>query len=118
MSDQSPIAGPGGSTSAVDKIIHVARSRLAELQPLLEEVERLREVLAATEVLPEPTHIPARKARILAIVDDNPGITVAEIADGYGMKRSVVASSISRLKRSGEIVSQGGGIRLPRSGSA
>ncbi len=117
MSDQSAIARPDGSTSAIDRIIEEARSRLAELQPLLEEVGRLREVLAAAEMLPEPTHIPARKARILAIVDENPGITVAEIADGYGMKRSVVASSISRLKRSGEIVSQGGGVRLPRSGS-
>jgi DNA-binding MarR family transcriptional regulator len=118
VTEQSEIAGPDGSTSAVDRIVEVARSRLTELQPLLEEVGRLREVLAATETLPGPTHIPARKARILAIVDDNPGITVAEIADGYGMKRSVVASSISRLKRSGEIVSQGGGVRLPRSGSA
>lgn len=123
------------SPAAIGKIVEEARERLLELQPFLEEAERLAAVLAALDpeaqrpptggangaspmdgsVAPRETaHVPARKARILAIVADHPGITAAEIADRYGMKRTVVASSISRLKRSGEIVAQDGGVRLPK----
>jgi hypothetical protein len=95
-----------------------ARRRLAELAPLLEEAERLRAVVGAIERGDaegpggEAEHVPVRKARILAIIAANPGISVAEIAERYGMKRTVVASSVSRLKRSGEIVARGGGVRL------
>jgi hypothetical protein len=134
MIDRPVTDDAADSPAAIGKIVEEARERLLELQPFLEEAERLAAVLAALdpEVPPpargangaspvdgssvprETTHVPARKARILAIIADHPGITAAEIADRHGMKRTVVASSISRLKRSGEIVALGGGVRLPR----
>jgi hypothetical protein len=88
-----------------------ARSRLAELTPFLEEAATLRAVLAVVdEEAAGPAHVPARKADILAIVGREPGITVAEIAARHGMKRTVVASSVSRLKRAGEIGYTDGGL--------
>ncbi|HEY2055349.1 MAG TPA: helix-turn-helix domain-containing protein [Solirubrobacterales bacterium] len=104
-------------TATIGSIEAEARRRLAELAPLLEEAERLRAALAAMELentgpVTPPDHVPARKAQILSTIAANPGITVAEIAERHGMKRTVVASSVSRLKRNGEIVSRNGGVRL------
>jgi hypothetical protein len=116
-------AGAGGAQSAatIARIIAETRARLAELEPFLAEAELMHAVLAVLDgadaaAQPEataPAHVPASKARILAIVAAEPGISVAEIAARHGMKRSVVASSVSRLKRAGEVVTHRGGVRLP-----
>jgi hypothetical protein len=109
------------SPAAISAIAEDARGRLAELAPYLEEASLLRRVLELLEpggsALPpvpvlEPAHVPASKAKILTIIGEHPGITAAEIAGRYGMKRPVVASSISRLKRSGEVIYRGGGLSL------
>jgi hypothetical protein len=54
----------------------------------------------------------SNKRTILDIVAANPGIAAPDIASRTGMKRTVVASTISRLKRTGELESEGAGVRL------
>ena len=50
---------------------------------------------------------------ILEIVGRSPGMTAAQISELTGMKRTVVASTISRLKRRGELCEHAnGGVRL------
>lgn len=88
-------------------------------------------IRVAAPPLPEPAGAPAparpaaarrgrdgrapqgsNKRTILDIVAANPGIAAPDIASRTGMKRTVVASTISRLKRTGELVSEGAGVRL------
>jgi hypothetical protein len=120
---------------SIDKIREEASRRLEELAPLVEEAERLKHVLAvldpeaqapagdlgqalagldARSAAPgKSAHVRADKDVILAVVAENPGITAAEIARRKGMKRTVVATTIARMKRHGELVPEGNGARLP-----
>lgn len=121
----------------LDEIRRTAERRLREIEPLIEEAERLREVLAVIErrsVVAERTrsantHVRgeqlrsatspraakgANKRLILELVGERPGITPAEIAHTTGLKRTVVASTVSRLKRYGELRDyEQGGVCLP-----
>lgn len=54
----------------------------------------------------------ANKQRILATIAAHPGLAAPEIASLTGLKRPVVASTISRLKRTGELCAHGHGVRL------
>jgi predicted transcriptional regulator of viral defense system len=57
----------------------------------------------------------ANKQVILDLVDSQPGITPAEISNLTGMKRTVAASTVSRLKRYGYLQEhEQGGVRLVR----
>lgn len=145
--------------SMLEEIRRTAEERLQQIEPLLEEAERLRGVL---EVLGRRTapadgaalrratgekharagrtrrdgSAPATAARqsgtlagidaearaakgsnkraIMQLVAQKPGITAAQIAQLTGMKRTVAASTVSRLKRSGELLDhEGGGVCLP-----
>lgn len=118
----------------VEEIRRTAQTRLSELEPLLTEAEQLRRLLAALDdgpprrlsAVPAADRRAASRARdgrapqgankqlILAIVAERPGIAAPEIAAMTGLKRTVVASTISRLKRVGELESHGAGVRLPR----
>lgn len=131
----------------VDAVVQTVTARLAELQPYLDEAERLRAILAASgadggSAVPpsgerptsgrgarraatdHPGSRPARtadttakgssKSAIIALIAEQPGVTAADIARASGMKRTVVASTISRLKRTGELEPEGRGVRLPR----
>lgn len=118
----------------VEEIRRTAQTRLSELEPLLTEAEQLRRLLAALDdgpprrlsAVPATDRRAASRARdgrapqgankqlILAIVAERPGIAAPEIAAMTGLKRTVVASTISRLKRVGELESYGAGVRLPR----
>jgi hypothetical protein len=53
------------------------------------------------------------KQKILAAIAANPGIAAPKIAAKTGLKRTVVASTITRMKHTGELVPYGGGVRLP-----
>lgn len=56
----------------------------------------------------------SNKRAIMQLVAQKPGITAAQIAQLTGMKRTVVASTVSRLKRYGELLDhEGGGVCLP-----
>jgi hypothetical protein len=54
----------------------------------------------------------SNKQRILTLIAEQPGIAAPEIARLTGLKRPVVASTISRLKRTGELCAHGGGVRV------
>jgi hypothetical protein len=112
---------PGKS---ITKIRDEARRRLEELEPLVEEAERLRSVLAVLDgeaareaegkgAASDAGHVRADKDVILATIGANPGITAAEIARMKGMKRTVVATTMARMKRQGELLPEGDGARLP-----
>jgi len=114
-------------TSMIEEIRRNAELRLREIEPLLEEAERLRDVLsviAQTPGSPQHTHVTnghgaprapkgSNKRIILELVGRRPGITPAEISQLTGVKRTVVASTVSRLKRSGELEAHKlGGVQL------
>ncbi|WP_157260950.1 MarR family transcriptional regulator [Patulibacter minatonensis] len=127
-SSQTPDDPPSGDV--VDAVVQTVTARLAELQPYLDEAERLRAILAASASPapgssdPDPAASAsgqpsrrgagANKSAILAVIADRPGVTAADIARVSGMKRTVVASTVSRLKRNGELEPEGRGVRLPR----
>jgi hypothetical protein len=105
----------------VDEVVQTVKARLEELQPYLDEAERLRAILAASEGR-QPEAKPAtngrrrqgtNKAAIMAVIAERPGVTAADIARVSGMKRTVVASTVSRLKRIGELEPHGRGVKLP-----
>lgn len=125
----------------VDEIRRTAEARLEELEPLLAEAEQLRHLLAALDEAPQSRLAPVVRSRtlaaaprlgrtaastggrapqgankqvILAIVARQPGVAAPAIAEQTGLKRTVVASTISRLKRVGELEAHGRGVRLPR----
>jgi len=55
----------------------------------------------------------ANKQRILAVIAAHPGIAAPQIAESTGLKRPIVASTISRLKRTGELCAYEKGVRVP-----
>jgi len=104
----------------LEEIRRTAQRRLQQIEPLIEEAERLRDVLEVIEKRSERAQ-PQRRAGahgrsqgprapkgankrvILELVRQRPGITPAEIASTTGLKRTVVASTVSRLKRHGDL---------------
>lgn len=60
----------------------------------------------------------ANKQRILAVIAENPGIAAPQTAKLTGLDRPLVASTISRLKRTGELLPCGDGVRLNDSSAA
>lgn len=143
--------------SMIEEIRRTAQRRLHQIEPLLDEAQRLRDVL---EVLDRRTEAgsaiersdvehakrvrsrrngsgstPAASQRsrsrtagssaeraakgsnkrtIMQLVAQRPGITAAQIAQLTGMKRTVVASTVSRLKRYGELLDhETGGVCVP-----
>jgi hypothetical protein len=106
------------AASILDEIRLNAERRLKQIEPLIEEAERLRDVLrvigqssshrvpraSSEEFSAAPRAAKgANKRVILELVGRRPGITPAQIAAATGMKRTVVASTVSRLKRHGEL---------------
>jgi hypothetical protein len=143
------------SESAVDQIRKTVEARLAELRPVSDELERLREILRlidrdeadlAALDLPAgvpgavaaaaPARGPIRRARsgskvgsdgrapqganrraIIEAVRRDPGITPTEISERTGVKRTVVSSTVNRLKHAGDLEPFGVGVRVrPESG--
>jgi hypothetical protein len=123
------------AASKLEEIRQTAVHRLEEIEPLIQEAQRLRSVLSAIEqdplTLEEPpmsngngnANPPAESSRapkgankriILELVAERPGITSAEIAHLTGVKRTVVASTVSRLKRHEALADhEQGGVCLP-----
>jgi hypothetical protein len=126
-----------GAPSMLEEIRRTAEHRLQEIEPLLEEAERLRGVLSVIEHPSQaPEHTPtangvngngaagtagasasrarkgANKRAILELIAQRPGIAPAEIAQLTGVKRTVVASTVSRLKRRGELEAHAEGVRI------
>lgn len=55
----------------------------------------------------------ANKQLILQTILERPGISAPEIAELTGIKRTIVAATINRLKRGGELEPHGEGVRVP-----
>ncbi len=127
-------------------------ARLAELRPLIAEIEQLeaaKDALLARGELPvTPIAAPARRraarsgARrggrtatakgaaangggegeraprganreaILALVEERPGVSVAEIASVTKIAKPTVATTVSKLKREGVLADEAGGVKL------
>lgn len=117
--------------SKLEEIRQAAEDRLQEIEPLIAEADRLRDVLLVIDEQPAPREpavsggqagngdgSPSRarkganKRIILELVGRQPGITPAEIARVTGIKRTIVASTVSRLKRHGELEEHEDGVRL------
>jgi hypothetical protein len=126
-------------------------ARLAELRPLIAEIEQLEAakdaLLARGELPAAPVAAPARRraarnggrraARaaapavpaapkgdgeraprganrdaILALVEERPGVSVAEIASVTKIAKPTVATTVSKLKREGVLADEAGGVKL------
>lgn len=123
-------------SSMLDEIRRNAEHRLQQIEPLIEEAEQLRRVLDAIAKRPARRESAPRAARtgkssvprakkgankrvILDLVGRRPGITPAEIAKLTGMKNTVAASTVSRLKRYGYLREhEQGGVCLGRAADA
>ena len=55
----------------------------------------------------------ANKQLILQTILERPGISAPEIAELTNIKRTIVAATINRLKRGGELEAFGDGVRVP-----
>ncbi|MDO8189186.1 winged helix-turn-helix domain-containing protein [Conexibacter sp. JD483] len=124
-------------------------ARLAELRPLIAEIEQLeaaKAALLARGELPaapvaaaparrraarrapratEPALAPAaakgegeraprgaNRDAILALVEERPGVSVAEIASVTKIAKPTVATTVSKLKREGVLADEAGGVKL------
>lgn len=124
-------------------------ARLAELRPLIAEIEQLEAAKAALLAGPDAAAAPAarraakpaRRARtrraaakapaseaakgdgdraprganrdaILKVVDERPGVSVAEIASVTKIAKPTVATTVSKLKREGVLADEAGGVKL------
>ncbi|MBB4661218.1 winged helix-turn-helix domain-containing protein [Conexibacter arvalis] len=128
-------------------------ARLAELRPLIAEIEQLEAAKAALLAGADASAVarrpkPARRAAgaggarsasaagggrakrqparddgeraprganrdaILAIVEERPGVSVAEIASVTKIAKPTVATTVSKLKREGVLADEAGGVKL------
>mgnify|MGYP001237701480 CR=1 FL=1 len=116
-------------------------ARLAELRPFVEEAEQLEAAKAALLASAEgpargaaPRERAARTTRgrrrregdggaqraprgsnreaILRLVEERPGVSVAEIAAVTKIAKPTVASTVSKLKREGVLADEAGGVKL------
>lgn len=111
-------AGP-----AVVEICAAAHQRLHELQPYLDEAARLQAVLAAATSGPAAEG-PARssalrrrptgsnKRAILEHLAAHPDSCAVDVARDLGMERPVIASTMSRMARRGELQRTDRGFRV------
>lgn len=54
----------------------------------------------------------ANQSAILAVVEERPGVSVAEIASVTKIAKPTVATTISKLKREGVLADEAGGVKL------
>ena len=110
------------------------KSRLQELQPLVQEAEHLQRALDALATPPTPgrgngrrttpatTRTPRRaqarprgdvRAAVIEHVRANPGSTASDVADALNLKRTSVATRLTQLAKSGDLVKADRGYRAP-----
>lgn len=92
-------------------------ARLSELEPLVEEYERLSAAAAALGGIGGPSTAPAvgspragrrggsgtRAGQVLAIVQEQPGITIPELAIAMGIRQNYLYRVLPALEREGEV---------------
>jgi hypothetical protein len=67
---------------------------------------------AAVEHADERAPRGANQSAILAIVEERPGVSVAEIASVTKIAKPTVATTVSKLKRDGVLADEAGGVKL------
>ncbi|MGB2710034.1 MAG: helix-turn-helix domain-containing protein [Conexibacter sp.] len=122
-------------------------ARLAELRPIVAEVEQLKAARRALleDMAPARTRLSAARPRmlaapaaepaersarngaettngsgvrnttrdvILALVEERPGVSVAEIVAVTKLAKPTVATTVSKLKREGVLADEAGGVKL------
>lgn len=117
----------------VASIVADIDARLAELAPLIEEhakltaarVELTRDGIAPARPARRTAAGSARAARrraprganrgaILAYVAENPGATIAQIAEATGIAKPTLYTTVSGLKKRGELIASGRGVKAPQ----
>ena len=122
----------------LDQKRHEIAARLKELKPLVEEYRRLEAAAEALEDVPTSTSATAvtqrapagskaaaarsrggrrgrpkgsgtRRAEALALVKENPGITIPEIAEKMGIKQNYLYRVLPGLAEDGLVVKDGRG---------
>lgn len=113
----------GAAGPAVVEICATAHQRLHELQPYLDEAVRLQAVLAAAtsgrrSSAPAPSESPKRrptgsnKRAILEHLAEHPDSSAVDVARDLGIERPVIASTMSRMARRGELQRTTRGFRI------
>ena len=119
-------------------------ARLAELRPIVDEVEHLEAAkralledrpargVRASRILPTPEPVRERHAArerpvappsppepadperdaIVTIVEERPGVSIAEIVAVTKLPKATVAETVSKLKREGVFADEAGGVKL------
>jgi septal ring factor EnvC (AmiA/AmiB activator) len=119
-------------TSILTDVETQMRARLKELEPLVEEAEQLRRVLASFEDArarpagassarrgprpragrrgrPAGSATGSRAAEALRLVAERPGITVSELADAMGIGTTYLYRVMPSLEREGKVRKSGTG---------
>lgn len=92
-------------------------ARLNELEPLVDEYERLAAAAGALGGIGGPSIAPTarspragrlrgsgtRAAQVLAIVQEQPGITIPELASAMGIRQNYLYRVLPALEREGEV---------------
>lgn len=119
--------------SVMDSVREQIDARLKELEPLAEEYERLRRIVALLDSEPDNeaaitaaratprrsmrSGVTTRGARsrraeeALRLVTERPGITVAEAAEAMGIGTTYLYRLLPRLEREGRVRKDGRGYR-------
>jgi Homeodomain-like domain len=119
--------------SVMDSVREQIDARLKELEPLAEEYERLRRIVALLDSEPDAEAAitaaratPRRSMRsavttrgtrsrraeeALRLVTERPGITVAEAAEAMGIGTTYLYRLLPRLEREGRVRKDGRGYR-------
>ena len=96
--------------AVTDDARQLLKDRLAELEPLVEEYERIERMVAALDGHAPPTRAAMarrttaeRKAEILEIIRDSPGIRVKDVAARIGLTVPRVVQLVNALESDGSV---------------
>jgi len=98
----------------------IGRRPLPERRPFV-RAEVVAPARPASEEPAPPAELPADGARaprganqeaIVALVEERPGVSVAEIASVTKIPKPTVATTVSKLKREGVLADEAGGVKL------
>jgi hypothetical protein len=107
-------AAPAGSSE------EAARARRAQIRTsILPPLEGIRGERVPSSRRPadaagsgDGTERDARSAAVLAVVEERPGVSIAEIVAVTKLDKSDVAATVAKLKRDGELTDEAGGVKL------
>jgi hypothetical protein len=95
----------------------IARRDAAAAEPVVKQPVRSGRKKAAPVAEPEPETNghgarSATQQAIIAVVDERPGVSLAEIVSVTKLAKPTVAAAVTRLKREGVLADEAGGVKL------